>query len=58
VLIVIPLSFSSGALSIDAKSANSVPFTSANTFVIAAVKVVFPCQRDQLYQYSSVAWYA
>jgi hypothetical protein len=39
---VIPLSFSSGALSISSKLRTSVPCISDNTFVIAAVKVVFP----------------
>ena len=40
---MIPRSFSSGALSIESKLLNAVPFSFfANTFVIAAVNVVFP----------------
>jgi hypothetical protein len=39
---VIPLSLSSGALSIFAKSTASPPNTSAATFVKAAVSVVLP----------------
>ena len=40
--IVIPRSRSSGALSIDAKSFASPPYTFASTLVIAAVRVVLP----------------
>jgi hypothetical protein len=42
VLIVIPLSFSSGALSISAKSFTIAPQAFANTTVIAAGNVVLP----------------
>ena len=41
-LIVIPLSFSSGALSIESKERNSDRPFFANTVVMAAVKVVLP----------------
>ena len=40
---VMPRSFSSGALSISSKAVNSTfSFASASTFVMAAVNVVFP----------------
>ena len=39
---VIPRSFSSGALSISSKLLASAPPCSASTFVIAAVSVVLP----------------
>jgi hypothetical protein len=42
VLIVIPLSFSSGALSIEEKSLTSASPFLERTVVIAAVKVVLP----------------
>ncbi len=39
---VIPRSFSSGALSIDSNDRSSAPPCSASTLVIAAVSVVLP----------------
>jgi len=50
VLIVIPRSFSSGALSIDEKSRISHKPLEAKTVVIAAVNVVSRDLRDQLFQ--------
>ena len=46
---VIPRAFSSGALSIWSNARAAPPKCFANTVVIAAVKVVLPCQRDRLY---------